>query len=81
MAVKKQFIAGAICPACGAQDTIALLIENDHKQFECVSCGHQEHMSDETEAAPAHGAKQLVDKRSLENMIPVINVDDNKSSN
>lgn len=81
MVVKKQFIAGAICPACGAQDTIAQLIENDHKQIECVSCGHQEKMSEQTDTTPAHGAKQVAGKRPLENMIPVINVEDNKSSN
>lgn len=44
--IRKRFIAGAQCPACGAADTLQLLIsENDageqQEQVQCVSCQHR----------------------------------------
>lgn len=38
---KKRFIAGAICPKCKAQDTMALTKENGVEKVTCVSCGEQ----------------------------------------
>lgn len=39
--VKKRFIAGAICPACKAMDTMALTKEDGVEKVTCVSCGEQ----------------------------------------
>lgn len=39
--MKKRFIAGAICPKCSAQDTMALTKEQGIEKVTCVSCGHQ----------------------------------------
>ena len=39
--VKKRFIAGAICPKCKAQDTMALTKEDNVEKVTCVSCGEQ----------------------------------------
>lgn len=39
--VKKRFIAGAICPQCNAQDTMALTKEDGVEKVTCVSCGEQ----------------------------------------
>ena len=38
---KRRFIAGAICPECGAEDRIALLAapEGGLPALECVACG------------------------------------------
>ena len=41
MKQKKRFIAGAICPKCKAQDTMALTKENGVEKVTCVSCGEQ----------------------------------------
>ena len=41
MAVRKRFIAGAKCPACQAQDSLAMWRENNVDIVECVKCGHQ----------------------------------------
>ena len=41
MAVRKRFIAGAKCPSCQAQDTLAMWRENNIDVVECVKCGHQ----------------------------------------
>ena len=41
IAVKKRFIAGAICPKCKAMDTMALTKEQGIETITCVSCGVQ----------------------------------------
>ncbi|EGT4351475.1 hypothetical protein DOX58_12945 [Cronobacter sakazakii] len=41
MAVRKRFIAGAVCPKCQAQDSLAMWRENQVDIVECVKCGHQ----------------------------------------
>jgi uncharacterized metal-binding protein (TIGR02443 family) len=38
---KTRFIAGAICPKCKAQDTMALTKEDDVEKVTCVNCGEQ----------------------------------------
>ena len=38
---KKRFIAGAVCPKCKAQDTMALTKEDGVEKVTCVSCGEQ----------------------------------------
>ncbi|MGV2872437.1 YheV family putative zinc ribbon protein [Colwellia sp. E150_009] len=38
---KKRFIAGAICPKCNEQDTMALTKEDGVEKATCVSCGEQ----------------------------------------
>jgi uncharacterized metal-binding protein (TIGR02443 family) len=40
-AIKKRFIAGAVCPKCKAMDTMALTKENGVEKVTCVSCGEQ----------------------------------------
>ena len=40
-ALKKRFIAGAVCPKCKAMDTMALTKENGVEKVTCVSCGNQ----------------------------------------
>jgi len=41
MAVRKRFIAGAVCPSCQAKDSLAMWRENNVDIVECVKCGHQ----------------------------------------
>lgn len=40
-ALKKRFIAGAVCPKCKAMGTMALTKENGVEKVTCVSCGEQ----------------------------------------
>lgn len=44
MSVKKRFIAGAICPACKAMDSIKMYRVDDVDYRECVSCGFEDKM-------------------------------------
>lgn len=39
--VKRRFIAGATCPKCKVQDTMALTKEDGVEKVTCVSCGEQ----------------------------------------
>lgn len=48
---KRQFIAGAVCPACKAQDTIVQIISGDSEHIECVVCDHSEGRPTPEEAA------------------------------
>ncbi len=37
---RRRFIAGAVCPRCGAMDKIVVDLDSD--QRECVACGFKE---------------------------------------
>jgi uncharacterized metal-binding protein (TIGR02443 family) len=47
----KRFIAGAVCPRCGAQDRIRVFSLDGATHRDCVACG----FSDVLEEAPADG--------------------------
>ena len=59
-----QFIAGAVCPSCKAQDTIAINTEDD--LIYCVKCDFKEN--------------RPVLKEKNNQAINVINIDDFKAS-
>lgn len=42
MSNRKRFIAGAVCPECQAQDTLAMWREDNVDVVQCVTCGHLE---------------------------------------
>ncbi|MFT5068087.1 YheV family putative metal-binding protein [Candidatus Njordibacter sp. Uisw_039] len=46
--MKVRFIAGIVCPKCGAQDSVRIHIpeqgEVDEQLRDCVTCGHEERM-------------------------------------
>ena len=37
-----QFIAGAVCPQCKAQDSIMLYFENNVEKLQCVKCDYSD---------------------------------------
>lgn len=39
---RRRFIAGAVCPHCQQQDTLALYRELETEVVECVQCGHRQ---------------------------------------
>lgn len=47
---RRRFIAGAVCPACGAMDRLAL--EADGKGRCCVACGYQDELPVAASRAP-----------------------------
>lgn len=56
MSQRKRFIAGAVCPACKAQDSMAMWRENSVDVVECVKCGHQ--MRETDKAVREHVRKE-----------------------
>lgn len=46
MSNRKRFIAGAVCPECQAQDTLAMWREDNVDVVQCVTCGHLERQAD-----------------------------------
>ncbi|WP_018016235.1 YheV family putative zinc ribbon protein [Teredinibacter turnerae] len=40
--MKKRFIAGAVCPACGLMDKIVNYQDAEKNYRECVSCGFKD---------------------------------------
>ena len=51
---KRRFIAGAVCPQCGAEDRIALLAapEGGLPSLECAACGMHKVLDEMMGGAP-----------------------------
>ncbi|KEQ16628.1 hypothetical protein GZ78_22645 [Endozoicomonas numazuensis] len=58
----KRFIAGAVCPSCGHQDSVRMYSESGENYRECVDCG----FSDEMEKDPSLAGKPPVTRVSPE---------------
>ncbi len=77
MTIKKRFIAGAVCPDCGAQDRLVVEETPELKQRRCVSCGFTDANASEPEVAlPTRFARRGVD---AEQARPVRLLDDGSS--
>ena len=50
--IKKQFIAGARCPKCGAMDKVQRWLTGENVFLYCVSCEHKEELAEKPEQAP-----------------------------
>ncbi len=48
----KRFIAGAVCPGCGAMDRIKAWVEDGVAHRECVACGFADRASAEPGKLP-----------------------------
>ncbi|WP_092513438.1 YheV family putative zinc ribbon protein [Xenorhabdus mauleonii] len=57
---RKRFIAGAVCPKCQSQDTLAMWQENKVDIVECVSCGHIQRQTDEAVTSHIRGQEQVI---------------------
>lgn len=49
---KKRFIAGAVCPACSAMDTIKMWGEDGTPHRECVACGYADTLNAQGQSVP-----------------------------
>lgn len=65
--MRKQFIAGARCPSCNAEDRIRLCRDEGREWIECVTCGYAseappppEHPQAEAAAPDAVGVVRLL---------------------
>ncbi|GKW11359.1 MULTISPECIES: YheV family putative zinc ribbon protein [Pectobacterium] len=58
--MRKRFIAGAVCPACQAQDTLAVGREDDVEVVVCVKCGYRKSQADEPATTPDPQASDII---------------------
>ncbi|CDL83459.1 YheV family putative zinc ribbon protein [Xenorhabdus szentirmaii] len=57
---RKRFIAGAVCPKCQSQDTLAMWQENQVDIVECARCGHTQRQTDEAVNAHVREQEQVI---------------------
>ncbi|MAD70946.1 YheV family putative metal-binding protein [Alloalcanivorax profundimaris] len=62
--MKRQFIAGAACPSCGAVDRIQRCIEGETIWMECVACGLVRNLDDQPPATDANEQPVTLQKPS-----------------
>lgn len=48
----KRFIAGAVCPACSAMDTVRMWDEDGTPHRECVACGYADTINAQGQSVP-----------------------------
>ena len=70
-----RFIAGAICPSCGAQDSIKMYIQDNEKMFECVDCSY----SDVQKSSRVFQENKQSDAIKKDNGVQIVRILDNKS--
>lgn len=56
----KRFIAGAVCPNCQQQDTLALWQHQPIEHVQCVACGHQMQQSEKGHSTPPVAEHQVI---------------------
>ena len=49
---RPRFIAGAVCPNCGAMDRLQVFGGNERQQRRCVSCGHEDSLDSAASQQP-----------------------------
>jgi uncharacterized metal-binding protein (TIGR02443 family) len=49
---RPRFIAGAVCPACGAMDRLQVVGDDDTRKRHCVNCGHEDQLSAAASPSP-----------------------------
>lgn len=46
--IKRQFIAGAVCPECNEQDKVQRLDDGEKVWMECVRCGMTKNLDEQS---------------------------------
>ena len=62
---KKQFIAGAVCPACSEPDKLKMWTEDNVPHRECVACGYTDTLNDQGPAIRVPNSTTLRPERGL----------------
>lgn len=55
----KRFIAGAVCPACNAQDSIKMWNVDGVPHRECVACGYTDILNEQGLSVPQEPATRV----------------------
>lgn len=70
---KKQFIAGAVCPACEKMDTIKMWTVDEVPHRECVACGFADTLNAQGQSVPMELGTRVnkVEARPVEKTVQV----------
>ncbi|MEC5319080.1 YheV family putative zinc ribbon protein [Brenneria populi subsp. brevivirga] len=58
--MRKRFIAGAVCPECRAQDTLAVGREEQTEVVVCVKCGYRQARPDKSATVAGRPADEII---------------------
>ena len=75
---RPRFIAGAVCPACGAMDRLQLFQAEDGKRRRCVACGHEDDLANASSQAPRTRLDGGLKKPEADGVSPVRILDPGK---
>jgi len=59
MTLKRQFIAGAVCPGCGQIDKVQRVSDGEKYWIVCVACGLEKDLDAEPEPTDTSNAKPV----------------------
>lgn len=70
---RPRFIAGAVCPKCGAMDRLQLLDLDGDTGRRCVACGHEDRLESASSMEPKTrlGADQRLPASESDQVAPV----------
>lgn len=66
MPLKRRFIAGAVCPECGAMDRIQRCEDGARLWMECVACGMWRDLDAAKGGLPQEAAETQQDKAEVQ---------------
>ncbi len=49
---RPRFIAGAVCPNCGAMDRLQVVGSDERQERRCVACGHKDSLESTASQEP-----------------------------
>ncbi|MEM8767655.1 MAG: YheV family putative metal-binding protein [Pseudomonadota bacterium] len=79
---RPRFIAGAVCPSCGAMDRLQF-IDASRSRRRCVACGHEDDLNSASSQAPKNrldGALNSPDDTAQAQPVRILGVPAAKSS-
>jgi|TARA_R110000796_G_scaffold88164_2_gene189730 uncharacterized protein len=62
----KRFIAGAVCPACSAMDTIRMYEVDGVPNRECVACGYADTLDERGNSVPREVPTRVTKAKPVE---------------
>lgn len=79
---RPRFIAGAVCPECGAMDRLQLLDLDGEPGRRCVACGHEDRLESASSREPKTrlGADQRIPAIESDQATPVRILDPGSTS-
>ncbi len=75
MTTPKRFVAGAVCPKCGAMDRLRLWRDDTYEHRECISCDYTDQMRLDGAPEPAELSTRVNQEKDDPNLQTVDGVE------